>query len=123
MVTIVGDETTSFRFFTITQNSGKFLIHSRALRSFTSKTGKIRRASNNLYHSFDWAAKRTKEGQAESKGQCPAGVNCSATRGRWETDLVILNHGQVTRTTPELAPHHTNGSAPREISSTLILPL
>ncbi|GFU51604.1 hypothetical protein TNCV_82341 [Trichonephila clavipes] len=28
----------------------------------------------------------------------------SATRGHLATDLVILNHGQVTRTTPELAP-------------------
>ncbi|GFT60975.1 hypothetical protein TNCV_3454211 [Trichonephila clavipes] len=30
--------------------------------------------------------------------------SCSATRGYLETDLVILNHGQETRTTPELAP-------------------
>ncbi|GFY20019.1 hypothetical protein TNCV_2147121 [Trichonephila clavipes] len=37
----------------------------------------------------------------------------SATRGLLVTDLVILNHGQVTRTIPELAPlspnYHTNG--------------
>ncbi|GFS90496.1 hypothetical protein TNCV_4097011 [Trichonephila clavipes] len=36
------------------------------------------------------------------------------TRGLFTTDLVILNHGQVTRTTPELAPlsllpHHNDG--------------
>ncbi|GFX40330.1 uncharacterized protein TNCV_4319631 [Trichonephila clavipes] len=30
---------------------------------------------------------------------------CSATRGLLTTDHVILNHGQVTWTTPELAPH------------------
>ncbi|GFS54794.1 uncharacterized protein TNCV_3575451 [Trichonephila clavipes] len=29
---------------------------------------------------------------------------CSATRGLLATDHVILNHGQVTWTTPELAP-------------------
>ncbi|GFX97292.1 uncharacterized protein TNCV_1076631 [Trichonephila clavipes] len=31
-------------------------------------------------------------------------VYTHATRGLLETDHVILNHGQVTRTTPELAP-------------------
>ncbi|GFS79560.1 uncharacterized protein TNCV_2370601 [Trichonephila clavipes] len=30
--------------------------------------------------------------------------HCSANRGLLATDLVILNHGQVTRTTPDLAP-------------------
>ncbi|GFV79008.1 uncharacterized protein TNCV_4347671 [Trichonephila clavipes] len=30
--------------------------------------------------------------------------HCSATRGLLATDQVILNHGQVTWTTPELAP-------------------
>ncbi|GFW50244.1 hypothetical protein TNCV_4696621 [Trichonephila clavipes] len=30
--------------------------------------------------------------------------HCSATRGVLAMHLVILNHGQVTRTTPELAP-------------------
>ncbi|GFU25315.1 uncharacterized protein TNCV_1739561 [Trichonephila clavipes] len=42
--------------------------------------------------------------------------HCSATRGLLATDHVILNHGQVAWTTPELAPplltttpHHTNG--------------
>ncbi|GFW17161.1 uncharacterized protein TNCV_2762841 [Trichonephila clavipes] len=37
--------------------------------------------------------------------------HCSATRGLLATDHVILNHGQVTWTTPELAPlsnYHTN---------------
>ncbi|GFS74123.1 uncharacterized protein TNCV_3280791 [Trichonephila clavipes] len=29
---------------------------------------------------------------------------CRTTRGLLATDHVILNHGQVTRTTPELAP-------------------
>ncbi|GFU64907.1 uncharacterized protein TNCV_785581 [Trichonephila clavipes] len=29
---------------------------------------------------------------------------CSATRGLWATDQLILNHGQVTWTTPELPP-------------------
>ncbi|GFX62208.1 hypothetical protein TNCV_3305821 [Trichonephila clavipes] len=37
---------------------------------------------------------------------------CCATRGLLATDHVILNHGQVTWTTPELAPpspnYHTN---------------
>ncbi|GFX90378.1 uncharacterized protein TNCV_5067651 [Trichonephila clavipes] len=31
-------------------------------------------------------------------------LHCSATRGLLATDHVILNHGQVTGTTPELAP-------------------
>ncbi|GFW72655.1 hypothetical protein TNCV_3798831 [Trichonephila clavipes] len=31
-----------------------------------------------------------------------------ATRGLLATDHVILNHGQVTWTTPELAPHSPN---------------
>ncbi|GFX96853.1 hypothetical protein TNCV_1648881 [Trichonephila clavipes] len=31
-----------------------------------------------------------------------------ATRGLWATDHVILNHGQVTWTTPELAPPSPN---------------
>ncbi|GFY17425.1 uncharacterized protein TNCV_658381 [Trichonephila clavipes] len=30
--------------------------------------------------------------------------HCSATRGLLATDHVILNHGQMTWTTPELAP-------------------
>ncbi|GFX83823.1 hypothetical protein TNCV_350871 [Trichonephila clavipes] len=30
--------------------------------------------------------------------------DCAATRGLLATDLVILNHGQVTRTTPKLEP-------------------
>ncbi|GFV11604.1 uncharacterized protein TNCV_975941 [Trichonephila clavipes] len=30
--------------------------------------------------------------------------HCSVTRGLLVTDLVILNHGQVTRMTPEMAP-------------------
>ncbi|GFU11764.1 uncharacterized protein TNCV_4969601 [Trichonephila clavipes] len=30
--------------------------------------------------------------------------HCLATRGRLATDHVILNHGQMTWTTPELAP-------------------
>ncbi|GFY28902.1 hypothetical protein TNCV_4720331 [Trichonephila clavipes] len=30
--------------------------------------------------------------------------HCSATGGLFTSDFVILNHGQVTRTTPELAP-------------------
>ncbi|GFX14860.1 hypothetical protein TNCV_1486021 [Trichonephila clavipes] len=34
--------------------------------------------------------------------------HCSATRGLLETDHVILNHGQVTWTTPELAPPSPN---------------
>ncbi|GFX45316.1 uncharacterized protein TNCV_2096011 [Trichonephila clavipes] len=33
------------------------------------------------------------------------GVESSATQGLLATDHVILNHGQVTWTTPELAPH------------------
>ncbi|GFU21249.1 hypothetical protein TNCV_9111 [Trichonephila clavipes] len=44
------------------------------------------------------------------------GVNINValftTLGLLATDLVILNHGQVTRTAPELAPspnYHTNG--------------
>ncbi|GFV93408.1 hypothetical protein TNCV_1987241 [Trichonephila clavipes] len=35
-------------------------------------------------------------------------VMSEATRGHLATDLVILNHGQVTKTTPELAPHSPN---------------
>ncbi|GFV98599.1 uncharacterized protein TNCV_1452851 [Trichonephila clavipes] len=36
-------------------------------------------------------------------------IECSiATRGLLATDHVILNHGQVTWTTPELAPHSPN---------------
>ncbi|GFX46914.1 uncharacterized protein TNCV_4040581 [Trichonephila clavipes] len=31
-------------------------------------------------------------------------TSMGATRGLWVTDHVILNHGQVTWTTPELAP-------------------
>ncbi|GFX93262.1 uncharacterized protein TNCV_4761411 [Trichonephila clavipes] len=31
-------------------------------------------------------------------------IHCSATRGLLVTDHVILNHGQVTWTTPELEP-------------------
>ncbi|GFW20028.1 hypothetical protein TNCV_867341 [Trichonephila clavipes] len=38
----------------------------------------------------------------------PVGVFASATRGLLATDHVILNHGQVTWTTPELAPHSPN---------------
>ncbi|GFY04613.1 hypothetical protein TNCV_4416961 [Trichonephila clavipes] len=32
----------------------------------------------------------------------------AATQGLLATDLVILNHGQITRTTPELAPPSPN---------------
>ncbi|GFX64197.1 hypothetical protein TNCV_1508141 [Trichonephila clavipes] len=34
--------------------------------------------------------------------------HCLATRGLLATDHVILNHGQVTWTTPELAPPSAN---------------
>ncbi|GFU81732.1 uncharacterized protein TNCV_3086441 [Trichonephila clavipes] len=34
----------------------------------------------------------------------PTRLQAKATRGLWATDHVILNHGQVTWTTPELAP-------------------
>ncbi|GFU89629.1 hypothetical protein TNCV_4599421 [Trichonephila clavipes] len=34
--------------------------------------------------------------------------HCSAARGLLATDHVILNHGQVTWTTPELAPPSPN---------------
>ncbi|GFW30178.1 hypothetical protein TNCV_1054891 [Trichonephila clavipes] len=34
--------------------------------------------------------------------------HCSATRGLLATDQVILNYGQVTWTTPELAPPSPN---------------
>ncbi|GFW93181.1 hypothetical protein TNCV_3333411 [Trichonephila clavipes] len=34
--------------------------------------------------------------------------SCRATRGLLATDHVILNHGQVTWTTPELAPPSPN---------------
>ncbi|GFX30559.1 hypothetical protein TNCV_3462091 [Trichonephila clavipes] len=44
--------------------------------------------------------------------------NCWSTQGLLETDHVILNHGQETWTTPQLAPplltntpNHTNGRA------------
>ncbi|GFX38732.1 uncharacterized protein TNCV_1170621 [Trichonephila clavipes] len=43
--------------------------------------------------------------------------HCSATRGLLATDHVILNHGQVTWTTPELAPlspnYHTTRTGKR----------
>ncbi|GFY29824.1 hypothetical protein TNCV_4071371 [Trichonephila clavipes] len=44
-------------------------------------------------------------GQSPSAG---GGMSCSATRGLLATDHVILNHGQVTWTTPELAPPSPN---------------
>ncbi|GFY03585.1 uncharacterized protein TNCV_3092111 [Trichonephila clavipes] len=37
--------------------------------------------------------------------ECQLTSHCLATRGLLATDLVILNHGQVTRMTPEVAPH------------------
>ncbi|GFW91514.1 hypothetical protein TNCV_3376771 [Trichonephila clavipes] len=53
--------------------------------------------------------------------------HCSATRGLLATDLVILNHGQVTRTTPELASpspnYHTNGTFELSKDLTCIAPL
>ncbi|GFT78698.1 uncharacterized protein TNCV_1994321 [Trichonephila clavipes] len=45
--------------------------------------------------------------------------HCSATRGLLATDHVILNHGQVTWTTPELAPPLTTTSHQREDVSAL----
>ncbi|GFW72993.1 hypothetical protein TNCV_831161 [Trichonephila clavipes] len=39
---------------------------------------------------------------------CVTGNRCRATRGLLATDHVILNHGQVTWTTPELAPPSPN---------------
>ncbi|GFV19490.1 hypothetical protein TNCV_3664221 [Trichonephila clavipes] len=42
------------------------------------------------------------------RSKCKLTSHCSATRGLWATDLVILNHGQVTRMTPELAPQSPN---------------
>ncbi|GFS59136.1 hypothetical protein TNCV_70131 [Trichonephila clavipes] len=35
-------------------------------------------------------------------------MQLNTTRGFLTTDFVILNHGQVTRTTPELAPRSPN---------------
>ncbi|GFT21491.1 transposable element Tcb2 transposase [Trichonephila clavipes] len=46
--------------------------------------------------------------------------HCSATQGLLATDHVILNHGQVTWTTPELAPPSPNyHTTPREDVSAL----
>ncbi|GFX12502.1 transposable element Tc1 transposase [Trichonephila clavipes] len=46
---------------------------------------------------------------------------CSATRGLLATDHVILNHGQVTWTTPELAPpspnYHTTPHQREDVSA------
>ncbi|GFX70605.1 uncharacterized protein TNCV_875791 [Trichonephila clavipes] len=44
--------------------------------------------------------------------------HCSATQGLWATDHVILNHGQVMWTTPELAPPLLT-TTPREDISAL----
>ncbi|GFT13964.1 hypothetical protein TNCV_2615961 [Trichonephila clavipes] len=41
-------------------------------------------------------------------GSCLKTSLCQATRGLLATDHVILNHGQVTWTTPELAPSSPN---------------
>ncbi|GFV13599.1 uncharacterized protein TNCV_68021 [Trichonephila clavipes] len=38
-----------------------------------------------------------------------------AARGWLVTDLVVLNDGQVTRTTPELAPHSSNFHATTDL--------
>ncbi|GFX51650.1 hypothetical protein TNCV_5013531 [Trichonephila clavipes] len=47
-----------------------------------------------------------KDPDNHSSGQLPRPSSASrqTTRGLLETDLIILNHGQLTRTTPELAP-------------------
>ncbi|GFX84905.1 DUF5641 domain-containing protein [Trichonephila clavipes] len=52
----------------------------------------------------------------DSKDDVSEGIltsHCSATRGLLETELVILNHDQVTRTTPELANYHTTPTGGR----------
>ncbi|GFX44731.1 hypothetical protein TNCV_1802121 [Trichonephila clavipes] len=36
------------------------------------------------------------------------------------TDLVILSHGQVTRTTPELIPYHTKGRKSDRLSDSSV---
>ncbi|GFX58471.1 hypothetical protein TNCV_214001 [Trichonephila clavipes] len=43
------------------------------------------------------------------KRRCEACITCGGrTRMRLPTDLVILNHGQMMRTAPELAPFSPN---------------
>ncbi|GFU91501.1 hypothetical protein TNCV_2542691 [Trichonephila clavipes] len=44
--------------------------------------------------------------EGDCRGNQPERGN--ATRGLLATDLVILNHGQVTKTTPKLAPSSPN---------------
>ncbi|GFV09529.1 hypothetical protein TNCV_3159261 [Trichonephila clavipes] len=46
---------------------------------------------------------------------------CSATQGTLVTDLVILNHGQVTWATPELAPPSPNCITPLHRGSLVVL--
>ncbi|GFW37819.1 hypothetical protein TNCV_4630241 [Trichonephila clavipes] len=58
-----------------------------------------------------------------ARGSINVALHFSAARGLFSTDLIILNHGQVTRTTPELAPHpnyHTNGRTFFELSTDLM---
>ncbi|GFX50450.1 hypothetical protein TNCV_770221 [Trichonephila clavipes] len=50
-----------------------------------------------------WGARSFLVGWLESRSNCS-----DATRGLLATDYVILNHGQVTWTTPELAPPSPN---------------
>ncbi|GFW46087.1 hypothetical protein TNCV_3277041 [Trichonephila clavipes] len=53
------------------------------------------------------ATTATSKGYTSSKGSVSELIltsHCSATLGLLATDHVILNHGQVTWTTPELAP-------------------
>ncbi|GFU03677.1 hypothetical protein TNCV_199971 [Trichonephila clavipes] len=54
-------------------------------------------------------------------------VHCSATRGLFPTDHVILNHGQVTWATSELTSpspnYHTNGRFELSTDLTCIAPL
>ncbi|GFU39570.1 uncharacterized protein TNCV_386601 [Trichonephila clavipes] len=57
------------------------------------------------YHKFDWTISSSCRMNNVSLGLVEAQSSAYvATRGLLATDLVILNHGQVTRTTPELAP-------------------
>ncbi|GFY36600.1 hypothetical protein TNCV_28051 [Trichonephila clavipes] len=63
---------------------------------------------------FDGPSIRTCDTLATNSGSKPLGYHRhssedkEATRGLLATDHVILNHGQVTWTTPELAPPSPN---------------
>ncbi|GFW36617.1 hypothetical protein TNCV_1956171 [Trichonephila clavipes] len=83
------------------------IIRSGDIR-LSGETGNLGFALNPEAESFPPVLPTPPQVDSDSLSKLILTLHCSATRGLLATDHVILNHGQVTWTTPNLEPSSPN---------------